>query len=352
MVNMGRREKKIHEFGPVSFCRVGGKCGSGVLVCVCVKNMALNGGSEILGECEEKVLDPIAGSSKDFGSIASKEEEGKSENRENEELVSMREKIASLEREMQCVKEELTRRTKAKGEESPAVGRLSDWSQTQFRCLESYIDRAWRETFEGRLKFKREVEYEVRDYLFNLDGQINKLRSRVMLVEVEIWPGGGPLVREQKMALAGKGLFAKGKGWRAEWIEGDDDWIKEKAKPMETNNEEKVKPVETNNEEKVKPVETNKEEKAKPKSEENAKPVEKEKGRKEAKGSEKGRVAPYKEGDKWWAPITNEEWESWRGDETYKCKEGGRWTTMSDGVYERYKLMKEFSEIAKEGETQ
>ena len=204
----------------------------------------------------------------------------------------MKGKIVTLEREMQGVKEELAKGTKSDVEESTAAGRLSDWPQTQFRSLETYIGRVRRETYDCRLKFKREVEYEVRDYLFNLDAQINKLRSRVTLVEVEFWPGAGPLVREQKMALAGKGLFAKGKGRRAEWIEGDDDWKKGKAKPMETKNDEKVNPVETRKEEEVKPVETIEEEKAKPKSEEKAKPVEKERGSKEAKGSEKGRIGP------------------------------------------------------------
>ena len=154
------------------------------------------------------------------------------------------------------------------------------------------------------------------------------------------------MVREQKMALAGKGPFAKGKGWRAEWIE-DDEWIKDKAKSWEARKEEKEKPVETKEEEKAKPKS---EEKAKPKMEEKAKQVEKEEGNKEVGESEIGRIGPYKEGNKWWVPIADEEWKMWHGNETYKCKEGGRWTTMTDGMYERYKLMKEFSEIVKEEE--
>ena len=212
--------------------------------CESVKTVALNDEIEIIGECEEIVSDPAAGSSKDLGSNLSKQDESTSE---NGEVARMKEKIAILENEMLHLKEEVAKgdetmeakinakigATKLNDEEPPAAGRLSDWAQTQFRCLETYIGRARRETFDRRLKFKREVEYEVRDYLCSLDAQINKLRSRVTLVEVEMWPGGGPLVREQKMALAGRGLFAKVKGWRAEWIERDDDWTKEEANPLE-----------------------------------------------------------------------------------------------------------------------
>ena len=103
--------------------------------------------------------------------------------------------------------------------------------------------------------------------------------------------------------------------------------------------------METNNEEKAKPVETKNEEKAKRNNEEKAKPVEREKEKKEAKGSERARVSPFKEGEKWWAPITNEEWQGWHGDETFKCKTGGWWATMTGDVYGRYKLKKDFHDF-------
>ena len=171
--------------------------------------------SEVREESCDAVSDERAGSSKDFETDKANEKE--------EETLDMQDKIRMLENEVLCLKsdmgkidEKIEAKIEAKmgGEEwwneeeqPPAVIRLSNWTKTQIRCLETHIGRVRRETFDHRLKIKREIEYETRDYLFNLDAQINKIRSRMTLVEVEIWPGGGPMLREQKAALGGYGVL-------------------------------------------------------------------------------------------------------------------------------------------------
>ena len=70
------------------------------------------------------------------------------------------------------------------------------------------------------------------------------------LVEVENWPGGGPMLREQKAALGKCGVFTKGKGWwpdpkGSDGEERDDvgkwGW-KERNWRSVTTKEEKAKP--------------------------------------------------------------------------------------------------------------
>ena len=138
---------------------------------------------EVAEERGDAVPDSRAGSSKDTESDNIKEKE--------EEMVRMQEKVKMLENEVLCLKsdvakidEKMEARIEAKmggewldeEEQPPAVTRLSNWTRTQIRSLETHIGRARRETFDCRLKFKREIEYETRGYLFNLGSQINKIR--------------------------------------------------------------------------------------------------------------------------------------------------------------------------------
>ena len=147
------------------------------------------------------------------------------------------------------------------------------------------------------------------------------------------------MLREQKVALGGYSVFTKGKGWRpevkgSEWEERDDGWRcggRDKMGRDGKANEEKAKPEERGKSSKEEEVEKEKTKEVK----------EKEACVKEVKAQEERPPNPYRKGETWWAPITDEEWKGWHGDETYKCKEGGWWTTMTNGVYERYKSMKD-----------
>ena len=163
------------------------------------------------------------------------------------------------------------------------------------------------------------------------------------------------MLREQKAALRGYCVLSKGKGWwpdlkGGDWEERDDggkrggkekSWrdgkaIEERAKPAERGKgskeakEEKEKTREGKGTKEVKEVE-----------EKMREIDEKEASVEEENAQEECPPNPYRKGEIWWAPITDEEWKGWHGKETYKCKEGGWWTTMSDSVYERYLLMKE-----------
>ena len=116
-----------------------------------------------------------AGSSKDFEMNKTKESEG--------ETVGMQVKIRELENEVLSLKTEVEKidekieakiEAKMGGEEwwseedqPPAVIRLSNWTKTQIRCLETHIGRVRREAFDRRLKIKREIEYETRDFFLS-----------------------------------------------------------------------------------------------------------------------------------------------------------------------------------------
>ena len=63
-----------------------------------------------------------------------------------------------------------------------------------------------------------------------------------------------------------------------------------------------------------------------------------------AKGKEERRGKPYRaveEDGFWWVPISNDEWAEWREKETFRCKEGGRWTKMSDERYQEWQFMRD-----------
>ena len=95
----------------------------------------------------------------------------KGEIRERREENGTQERLAMMEKELMKMKGEISDRgsedeaTKWEVEDvSSRVVQLSDWARTQLRSAGAFIGRARRETFDCRLKFKREVECDVRDY--------------------------------------------------------------------------------------------------------------------------------------------------------------------------------------------
>ena len=61
------------------------------------------------------------------------------------------------------------------GDALSRIDQMSDWARTQLGSADTYIGRARRETFDRRLKFKREIECDVRDYLGNIFTLFRKL---------------------------------------------------------------------------------------------------------------------------------------------------------------------------------
>ena len=66
-------------------------------------------------------------------------------------------------------------------------------------------------------------------------------------------------------------------------------------------------------------------------------------GEEVVKGKEEWRGKPYRAEEEdgfWWAPISNDEWAEWREKDTFRCKEGGRWTKMPDERYQAWQFMR------------
>ena len=154
------------------------------------------------------------------------------------------------------------------------------------------------------------------------------MRSRLILIDAEVWPGGGPSLRELRCTFEEKPIFVKGEGARErengydcpgnekeyesernakagnakerEWRDGKDTELRrEKEKGNDGVKEKGASPVRRNKEE-----------------EWGAKPGEKETGKielggKEAKEDWRGR--PYRDGKWRWAPIRDEDWGSGKG---------------------------------------
>merc|ERR1711974_394900 len=101
------------------------------------------------------------------------------------------------------------------GELSEALARIdhmSDRTRTQLRSTETYIGRVRRETFDCRLKFKRELECDARDYLGNIGSQLSRIRDRVSGVEGELWPAGEGARTKEHQAHLVIGETENGKG--------------------------------------------------------------------------------------------------------------------------------------------
>merc|ERR1711974_340095 len=98
------------------------------------------------------------------------------------------------------------------GDTSSRIDQMSDWTPTQRRSADTYIGRVRRETFDCRLKFKRGIECDVRDYLSNIDSQLSRIRDRVTAAEGELWPDGeGARTKELRMQTVGQNANSKGK---------------------------------------------------------------------------------------------------------------------------------------------
>merc|ERR1711964_937114 len=114
------------------------------------------------------------------------------------------------------------------GDALPRTDQMSDWARTQLRSADTYIGRARRETFDCRLKFKRELECDVRGYLGNIDSQLSRIRDRVSGVEGELWPAGEGARMEELQAQLVVGEKENGKGKSREERKGSErkekDW--------------------------------------------------------------------------------------------------------------------------------
>ena len=191
--------------------------------------------SEVL-ECEEieivesggnLELGPTAGSSTDYGGVSSAKGSKGSERESPEsieremaklggEMDVLKIEMAGMKREAGGTRAEFEARTWRLEGRALRLTRASDWFQTQVRSVETYIGRARRETFDCRLKFKREAERDAREYLTNLDAQINRIRVRLVLIDAEVWPRGGPPLQDLRSKFEEKKSCAKGKGRRDE----------------------------------------------------------------------------------------------------------------------------------------
>merc|ERR1711974_478140 len=131
------------------------------------------------------------------------------------ELIKMKGEISERKAEMGMAKWEL-------GDASSRIDQMSDWARTQLRSADSIIGRARRETFDCRLKFKREIECDARDNLGNIDSQLSRVRDRVSGVEGELWPAGeGARMKELQAQLA-VGEKENGKGKSREERKGSE----------------------------------------------------------------------------------------------------------------------------------
>ena len=166
------------------------------------------------------------------------------------ELMKMKGEISETKAEVEVVKWEL-------GDALSRIDQMSDWARTQLRSADTYIGRARRETFDCRLKFKRELECDVRDYLGNIDSQLSRIRDRVTGVEGELWPAGeGARMKELQAQLAtGEKENGKGKSWeekkgseRKERERGYGKWGKGRGKRFNIEEKEKKNEEKKNDE--------------------------------------------------------------------------------------------------------
>merc|ERR1711891_345 len=136
--------------------------------------------------------------------------------------MSLRRECSERKAEIETLKWEVS-------EAMTRIEHVSDWSRTQIRGNETYIGRVRRETFDCRLKFKREIEKDVRDYLGNIDSQLDRIRTRITGVEGEVWPTGeGPRMKELHSQL-GIGETEKEEGKRWEEPKGSERKEKERG---------------------------------------------------------------------------------------------------------------------------
>ena len=117
----------------------------------------------------------------------------------------MRGEISERKAEVEVVKWEL-------GDALSRIDQMSDWARTQLRSADTDIGRARRETFDCRLKCKREIERDLREYLSNIDSRLSRMRDRVTAVEGELWrEGGGARMEELRTQMIGENANSKGK---------------------------------------------------------------------------------------------------------------------------------------------
>ena len=199
---------------------------------------------------------------------------------------------------------------------------MSDWARTQLRSAETFIGRARRETFDCRLKFKREIESDVRDYLGNMGSQLSRIRDRVTAAEGELWPAGeGARMKELRAQLVGENENVKGR------CREEGKGSEKKEKDCGYGNLGKCQGKRLIIEEKETNVEKKPEEKG---------------GVDVVKGEEEWRGKPYRAEDGFWrVPINNDEWAERREKETYRCKEGGWWTKTPEERYMAWQFLRD-----------
>ena len=303
---------------------------------MCVTTMApIDGDVEIVENTIDEVLSESARPTVSAVESISREQEGRNQEREGVEIrvERLEGRLGVLEGDIMSLRRECSERKAEietlKWEVSEAMTRIehvSDWSRSQIRGNETYIGRVRRETFDCRLKFKREIEKDVRDYLGNIDSQLDRIRTRMTGVEGEIWPmGDGPRMKELHSQLGtgeadkeedkhGEDL-KRSEGKEKEW--GGGKWGKGKGKWWNVEEREK-------------------------KSE--ATKVIGKGGADAVREKEEWRGKPYRTAEEdgyWWVPISNEEWTEWHEKETFRCKEGGWWTKMRNDRYEEWQDMRD-----------
>ena len=152
---------------------------------MCVQIMApLEGDIEIVDNTVEEALSGSIRKTESGVGSAYGDQEKRSDKKSGDGLcvARLQARVAMFEKELMKVKGEVSER-KAEmdvvkwelGDAFSRIDQMSHWARTQLRSADTYIGRARRETFDCRLKFKREIERDVRDYLGNIDSQLSRI---------------------------------------------------------------------------------------------------------------------------------------------------------------------------------